>query len=327
MKHSFLVYLFLCLNGSILAQDAIKLKLNHEWNGAPFSYGQKFQDKSGRILTISRVQYYLSGFEIQDDGQTISLDDIYVLASANVSNYDLKNQTIGKLEGVKFDVGVDADKNHLNPAIYDAGHPLGFHNPSMHWGWAAGYRFLAIEGRIDTDGDGNVDKKFEFHVTAKDDYLTPVNQIKTNGKTIGNNTVIELYVNIADWLKDIDLAVAGYNHGVYPLNDRIMSNTNRFKVFDSEATVSLKKIPQQENASVTFHYGLPYAPTIFYRFPIENHVDLKILDVNGKVLKQEKGMPNEGNYFLNMELPKGTYLAVFASGHRYLINKMFVVKP
>ncbi len=326
MKYLFFIQLFLYLSSNVFAQGNITLKLNHEWNGTPFSYDQKYYDNSGRTLQITRVQYYLSGFEIQDNGQSIPLKDHYVLASANISNYNLNSLTIDKLQGLKFDVGVDVEKNHLNPAIYDESHPLALKNPSMHWGWAAGYRFLVIEGSIDDDKDGLLDKKFEFHVTANDEYLTPVNKIETTGKINGKDTEIELYVNIADWLKDIDLAEAGYNHGVYWLNETIMFNTNKFKVFDTEATASLRKHPQQGSGHVVFDYGLPYAPTIFYEFPYENRVNLKVIDMQGKILKFENDLSNAGNYFINMELPQGTYLAVFESDKAFLVSKKFMVK-
>ena len=44
----------------------------------------------GNTVSFSRVQYYLSGFEItHDGGQTLTMSDAYVLASGNVSTYNL----------------------------------------------------------------------------------------------------------------------------------------------------------------------------------------------------------------------------------------------
>ena len=33
----------------------------------------------------------------------------------------------------------------------------------MHWGWAGGYRFLVVEGKVDNSGDGIPETDFEYH--------------------------------------------------------------------------------------------------------------------------------------------------------------------
>ena len=48
------------------------------------------------------------------------------------------------VRGVKLHLGVDPAHNHADPSTYASDHPLSLQNPTMHWGWSAGYRFMAI---------------------------------------------------------------------------------------------------------------------------------------------------------------------------------------
>ena len=214
------------------AQTDVTLKLNHYYNGDVFNYGDQYEDAFGNVIEITRVQYYLTGFDLVHDGGTnTSLGDTVILASANISDYTLCNANITTIEAIDFDLGVDQGRNHLDPNSYDASHPLAPKNPNMHWGWTAGYKFLVIEGMADSNDDQVPDAGFQFHVTGDDNYLRNVLQINTSGTASGGALDIEIDVNIADWVAGIDLSNAGYLHGVYPLNGTVMDNTNDWTVF------------------------------------------------------------------------------------------------
>jgi len=87
---------------------------------------------NGTAVSLSRVQYYLSGFEITHEGGTITtMPDSYVLASANISNYTLGNEDITNLEDVNFDLGVDYASNHMGTSNWTSNHPLSSQSPSM----------------------------------------------------------------------------------------------------------------------------------------------------------------------------------------------------
>ncbi len=314
-----------CSFMAVQAQTTINLNLHHVWDGQTFNYGQQYLDGDGNAVEISRVQYYLSGFDItHDGGQTTPVTGSYVLASSNITNYTLDPVTFTSLESIDFDLGVDAATNHLDPASYAANHPLALQTPSMHWGWSAGYRFLVIEGEVDSDGDGIVETMFQFHVTADDNYLTPVTALTTSGTVNGSNLDVDLYVNIADWVKGIDLTTAGSNHGAFPINGSVMANTNTNTVFSVDAPVGLDENSKAAH-NVFFDYSTPYAPTVFYKFPESRELGLVITDMSGKVILSEKSLPNAGNYFINKELATGTYIAVFTADNQTVVSEKFVV--
>ncbi len=194
----------------------------------------------------------------------------------------------------------------------------------MHWGWTAGYNFLVIEGMADADNDGTVDTPFQFHAVGDDNYLTSISNIETTGITSNMTIEIDVEVNIADWLRGVNLATAGISHGVSGINEQIIANTNINRVFNV-ATTGIDQFDQLEN-SVTFDYTLPYAPTIYYKFPSSHAVSVEIVDLAGKQVLQQKNLNHEGNFFINKELSYGTYIARLTSDTNESLTKKFIVR-
>lgn len=307
------------------AQYAVSLNLHHNFDGAAFNYGDQYVDDFGHTIEITRVQYYLSSLKVNHDaGQETLLNSVYVLASGNITNYPLTTMNIQNVEGISFNLGVDQSRNHLDPSTYPSSHPLSLQTPSMHWGWASGYNFLVIEGMADSDNDGTVDKPFQFHAVGNDDYLTNVGLIETTGTMVDMNISVDVEVNIADWLTGMDLSTAGLNHGVFPLVEEMMANTNILKVFDA-GTTGINDIEGLEN-STFFDYSLPYAPTIYYKFPQAQSLSLSIIDMTGRVVLSEDDLSKEGNFFINKELEYGTYIAKFIMDNNEVLAKKFIVR-
>jgi hypothetical protein len=308
------------------AQTNVNLKLNHYWNNDVFNYGQTYTDHEGRAVSVTRVQYYLSDFDLtHDGGQSTNLPSTYVLASGNITDYSLGTATLTNLESIDFDLGVDDATNHLDPAAYTSPDPLAIQNPSMHWGWTAGYRFLVIEGKVDSNDDGTPDKTFQFHVVADDNYLTPVTAINTSGTINGTDLDINVDVNIADWVYNVNLITAGLNHGVYAVNGTVMANTNTYTVFNANIGLSLANSPKLKH-NIYFDCTKAYAPTIYYKIPSAKSINLTIVDINGKVVLVENGLAKAGNYFINTELESGTYVASFETETGATISEKFIVQ-
>ena len=316
----------LCVAAFSFGQTDVTLKLHHYYNNDVLNYGDYYEDTYGNTIEISRVQYYLTGFNLVHDGATnTSLGDTVILASGNITDYVLCNANITTLEAIDFDLGVDAARNHLDPNTYDASHPLSLQSPSMHWGWSAGYNFLVINGKADTNDDQIPDADFQFHVVGDDNYLQNVLQITTTENESAGTMDVNIDVNVADWLMGIDLSTAGFQHGVWPLNEQVMDNTNDYTVFAADIGLSIDE-DDKNKSNVWFDYSMQYAPTIFYKFPTAETVDLTITDINGRVILTEVGMAKAANYFIEQELATGTYLAVFKSNDGIVRTEKFIVQ-
>lgn len=306
--------LVLLLTGfsSAYAQTDINLKLYHHVDGASFQYGQVYEI-DGQAVRFSRMQYYLSGFEItHDGGQTTSMPDAYVLASANISDYTLGQENITNLEGISFDLGVDSVRNGMNTSAWPAGHPLAAQNPSMDWSWPDGYFFWTIDGKVDSDNDGEPDLNFSLHGMGND-LLRPVNGFSGLNLS-GNDVKVELYVNIADWLHEIELRYVGVAHDGLHDNTNVANNTNPETVFTLDLPLSIEEWENQES-NIYADYTLPYAPTIYYNLASKENVSITVTDAAGRVVLEADDQPSAGNFFVRKELPDGAYVITFNSNH------------
>ena len=139
----------LIFHTNIFGRDAILLRINHELGTTPFALNTGAKNNLNDDFNISRLEYYLSQFTIvHDGGMETNMNNIYALVDASVAtDIQLGNHNITSVEAVKFYIGVDSATNHTDPASYSSTHALAPKSPSMHWGWASGYRFAALEGK------------------------------------------------------------------------------------------------------------------------------------------------------------------------------------
>lgn len=292
------------------AQTNINLNLVHKFDASNFQYGTTY-DLEGTAVSLSRVQYYLSGFELtHDGGQTLTMPDAYVLGSGNITAYSLGQENVTSVEGIQFDLGVDSLRNHMGTSNWTQGHPLASKSPTMDWSWPDGYFFWTITGMVDDSNDGTPNKPFELHGIG-DQLLTSVNGF--SGMSVSGTTIdLFVYVNVADWLRNLDLTTVGFSHDAGTNNMQVKSNTNAETVFTLEAPLGLNTIEADPN-KIYADYTVPYAPTIYYALNTKNPVDVKVFNMAGQVVLESADQNSEGNYFIRKELPDGSYLITFSN--------------
>jgi len=316
--------IFALIGASSFSQKDINLNLIHNYNGTPFAYGQTYSTSGGTAVSFDRVQYYLSGFEItHDGGQTLAMPDAYVLASGNITSYNMGNEDVTTVEGLSFDFGVDNASNHLGTSSWPAEHPLAAQSPSMDWGWPSGYFFFVIDGMIDDTGDGTPNKVFELRGIG-DALLRDVNDFTAMSIT-GSSIEFAIDANIADWIMNIDLVAASIDHSGGPNNVQVSDNTNDETVFTISSLLDVESI-ETEESKIYANYETVYAPTIFYNLATQSDVDIKVYNLNGQVQLESSDEGPEGNFFINKELPVGSYLIVFSNedieeSFRFVVGK------
>ncbi|MCH1576694.1 MAG: hypothetical protein L7S67_10510, partial [Flavobacteriales bacterium] len=137
---------------AIQAQTQVSLRIDHQAGQSEIGQPLIVATPSGESVEVNRLEYYLSAFTlVHDGGLETPIEGAFVLADAFVDEV----HPLGSVEGVenvelvKFTVGIDPENNHADPVLWNEGHPLAPQVPSMHWGWSAGYRFIALEGASD----------------------------------------------------------------------------------------------------------------------------------------------------------------------------------
>lgn len=206
----FATLLFVC--NLSWAQKDVKFHINHLLDGSPFAFNTAAQNSMGHDFDVSRLEYYISEIEItHDTGQVTKIENFWLLIDASQQTLvDLGNLNIDQVEAISFHVGVDEFNNHQDPSQYPSTHPLGPKAPSMHWGWAAGYRFVAIEGK----SGANLAYDFQLHGLGDNNYFKTT--ITTPKLTpFANGVVIGLDAEYTGILQGINLSSGVIEHGEY----------------------------------------------------------------------------------------------------------------
>ncbi len=206
----------------------LAFQFDYTIDGQAFSYGTDFKI-NGVTVNLETAMFYVSGISLEpEEGDEISVEGKHLLVSPDAGSQevtvDLKPE---HYHMVKFDIGVQPEANSQTEEDYtsrDASDPLAAQNPSMHWNWNSGYRFLRIDGQVDTDGDDVVDTPLAFHL-GTDALLTPLSYTLHHDFEPGDNT-LAFEFDIAKFFAGVDLSTEVDTHtgNNLPLAEKVASN-------------------------------------------------------------------------------------------------------
>jgi hypothetical protein len=225
----------LMLSISVFAQNTLKLNINHKLGTNAFAMNVAAQNNIYDDFKVNRLEYYISEISITHDGGTETMiSNVWALVNASgVTEINLGSQSITSVEGVNFHVGVDANSNHLDPASYNMTHPLAPKNPSMHWGWTAGYRFLAIEGK----GGSSYNQTFELHGLGDANYFKTVIPFTTAATAVNSEITLDIDADYTRILEGISVNSGVIVHGETGAAKTALENMRDY-VFTPSSTAS-----------------------------------------------------------------------------------------
>ncbi len=219
------------------SQVDVYFRINHKLGAASFDPSHVASNNLGNNFTVERLDYYISEITlIHDGGQQTPVTGHYILVKAKEQTNDyLGSFNITNLEGVQFGIGVDPSVNHADITTFPPNHPLSFQSPSMHWGWAAGYRFIAIEGK---SGSG-MNQSWQLHALGDANYgYTTVN---TSGTLDGNNLVVALDADYEQGMNNITINGSLNYHGENGQAVTIMNNFKTLVFTEGTAGIGLEE--------------------------------------------------------------------------------------
>jgi len=283
---------------------------------------------NNKKVKLSRAEFYISEAEIHHpDGVVMPLTDQYLLVNAKnpEAEFDLGSWPVDAAHGVTLHLGVPQSVNHLDPASYPASHPLSPQNPSMQWGWTAGYRFLVLEGKVDNNGDGVPETTFEFHNLGDALYKT----LELTGMKEAHNGVLHLHfvLDYAQLFKNLAMTGNLIQHGSASLNVNVMNNaaTQNFITLPTvlatheveSNSLNIKAFPNPANIETLLEYTLPASGSL----------DLILTNTLGQTVRTLSGLPATGTVRLETaSLPEGIYQYVFYENGDLLARKQLMVK-
>ena len=312
MKQVIQIFTLLLFTVYLNAQSTVNITINHLLNGEQFENEVQASNDLDNDFIIDRLQYYLSGFSItHDGGNIIEISDHYELISmldnTDPITIELGEHNIQSLEGVSFHLGVDYDNNHADPASWASDHPLAPKFPSMHWGWTAGYRFIALEGK----SGPSIDQEMQFHCIG-DEFYQPISfEVDMQDLEEYNINLDAEYSNL---IKGIDVSNGIILHGSVGEITTLANNLVEEVFSLSDATSSVKQediydltvYPNPSSGNINFEYG-----------GASSDVSLTIYNMVGeKIIYQNF----ERTFEMSIE-NSGIYIAVLSNNLGEIISK------
>ncbi len=286
------------------AQTPVELHITHKISGQAFSSSATGTNNLNNSFNVSRLEYYISKISITHDGGMVTdVPDHYILANGNQAVTDaLGSFNITSVEAVSFYIGVDSPANHEDPSLRPSNHPLAPKSPSMHWGWAAGYRFVAMEGK----SGSSLTQDYQVHALGNNNYNKVT--VAVNGVTRSGKIIIPLNADYATALKDIDVSAGLTTHGDFGEAVTLLNNFST-EVFSAGFPATVEET-------------LPDQRIVLYPNPSKGWVnvdlgnlraDVIVSDIQGRIVEEIEGATNivsvhitkPGMYFLKMRTNDG----------------------
>ena len=316
MKNILSVAFALVFSLSAYSQSDVYLKINHLLGTSPFVFNTTVSNNLGNNFNLNRMEYYISSISITHDAGTVTnISNTWILANASTPVYELLgNYNITTIESISFSIGVETPENHNDPSLLAASNPLAPKSPSMHWGWAAGYRFVAMQGMAGTTTPNQV---FELHGLGDVNYFNQT--ITTSGTSDANGLVIELNADYEQAIKSISVASGVVSHG--EINEaKDMLQNFRDNVFTAtESSVAVDETTKGDN-----HFKMYPNPkrngealTFKYNGNLPNST-IEVIDLSGRVIAIQK--LDNSNQFIFNGLDKGVYFVNLKSVNGEVTN-------
>lgn len=310
----------LMLNMGSYAQNNIQFKINHKLGTEDFAMETGAKNNIDHDFEVTRLEYYISEILItHDGGMETMIEDLWILVDASeATQIDLGNHNIDAVEKVGFSIGVDPDHNHLDPASFPSTHPLAPQFPSMHWGWSAGYRFIAFEG----NGGSTFNQQFQLHGLEDRNYFQT--EVTLEAVAENNAIMINLDADYTRALEDITVNSGVIVHGGYDEAQQCLENFRDF-VFSpaSETALSI------DFSEVSKFEVFPNPTNGYARLRLETNQGLTyqvaVTDILGKQVAFFDGVG--GNSTLELEFNKaGFYFINLIKEGQPIITKKLISK-
>jgi hypothetical protein len=312
MRYTYFISAVFLLTSLTHAQTKeLKLVLNYLYEGETFIPNNTYLLEDSTAIQISRLSYYLNINEIYSNSDSVEFQDKYLLVKTNNNTYTIGDVSLTNLTKMRFHLGVDPALNHEDPALWPNNHPLAPKVPSMHWGWTAGYIFIAIEAFLDTDGDDVFETPLQHHALSDDFYLQFLHDIVTTEDE--SSITIHLNMNYEKLLDNSSSSQGGIFHGAQNENMELILNFRQNDVITNPLDLSI-----QENSSNNNLFSLSPNP-VYNMLSINGKpsiYEIKVYDVLGAVVYSDKQY--QMNSSINLEhLKPGTYILKLKNDHKH----------
>ncbi len=224
------------------------LKFKTLFNGEPLIFNKAYTYQNTPFM-VSKLQFYISNIELTEENDSpdkpeivteigdvvlIDLEDVNSdsLSAIQGKTLTFENIPVGTYNGVGFGVGVYQELNRQIPSDFSSSHPLS--SSGNYWENWNSYIFVKLEGRIDTNGDGEFNEGMLYHL-GTDNLFSPISIKDGNIELVENgqatkSLVLELEKIFNNGDSSIDINTEFFTHtnpnepGQLNLSTKFMTN-------------------------------------------------------------------------------------------------------
>jgi hypothetical protein len=316
MKSLFTLILVFIIAISGSTQKNVQLNLNHLIGNQELELGAAYE-MDGQYqfpYKIDRLQYYISEITlIHDGGQRTKVNDVWLLVTAPETKvFDLGDFNINNIEGIEYYVGVNDEVNFLDPSSYPDGHPLANQSPSMHWGWAAGYRFAALEGY---SGDGFF-LNYQIHSLGEANYKKV--SLGLNAVNSGDDINIYLDADYENIFDKINFSKLVFIHGFDGMASELMNILGK-NVFSAS---EISSVNEEIYTDTKFLVSNIADNQILRITDLPGDFEISILNTQGQLIHKQLISGNE-----EIQLTEsGFYFGYFSQNGRLIKTEKILVR-
>lgn len=195
--------------------QSLMLHMHPMWGMNDLSLNTTVTTDDGRSLQFTKVKFYYSNVALHSDNGMVPIDDSQRQFKVGQMMYDMGEVAAGHYHGLMFNVGLDSATNFTDPSTWPDTSPLSSSNADYeYWSWASGYKFIVLEGVVDTSAamTGNMDFNFEFHLGSNN--LLRTVDLDNNHFNIeeGVNSTFDMMVNVKGFFDGLDLRTDNISH-------------------------------------------------------------------------------------------------------------------
>ncbi len=322
MKNYLLTFLMLGLFSiSSFAQNSIQLHINHKLGDETFYLQTEASNNIGNKFNVERLEYYISEISILHNGTIETpISDLWVLADATdgTTVVDLGMHNIDAIQGIKLHIGVDPEHNHADPASYPSGHPLAPKFPSMHWGWAAGYRFVAYEGK----GGDNLNQDCQLHSLGDQNYYETV--IDANVSTVNNEIIVNIDADYTRIVEDINVNAGVIVHGDNGAAQKALQNFRDYVFSASDEATSIVDFSEINSFNLYPNPSNVGATYLSINATQDNDYQIEVYDVLGRKVQSLESVQSNTPTPLSLETA-GLYIVSLMKEGQSIITKKLQV--
>ena len=317
MRKIILIFFAFIFSVALFSQSTkeLVLTIDHTMASAPLTSSSIGVNNLGNQFNFSRLEYYMGDIQvIYDNDSVFNYPEVVLIDAldAATTNLYLGSQSLDSVTAVRFAIGVGTSLNHLDPSIYSSQSPLAPKSPSMHWGWSAGYRFIAAEGM----GSSSLNQGFELHGLGDVNYA--MQTISTSGVALGTDTLeIKLVANYDALTQGIAVGQGVISHGESGSARQSLVNMNNHVFSSSEGNAALSD-KELEHLDFVI-YPNPANGSFWLTVPLGSQIE--VINVLGQKIEHRTAEQTKERFVINKT---GVYIVILRQGKSVSTERVII---